>query len=189
MSNKKAKPEKHKSIDGGVDALVTKLEGASRRDELSGAVDQEGESAALTPRREKFAQELAKGASQAEAARRAGYSPRRARQTGADLVADRGVEERVRKLVAFGVEDVAAIRAGHIARLEALSRKAQELGQVAAAIRAEELIGRLHRLYTESLEIRNVGAELQALSADELEGLARNVMQRLAIHLSASEPA
>lgn len=54
----------------------------------------------------------------------------------------------------------------HMERLEQLSMKAETLEQISAAIKAEELRGKLRKFYIEQIEVTT---KVQALSDEELE--------------------
>jgi len=54
----------------------------------------------------------------------------------------------------------------HMERLDELSKKAETLEQISAAIKAEELRGKLRKFYVEQIEVTT---KVQAMSDDELE--------------------
>lgn len=55
----------------------------------------------------------------------------------------------------------------HMQRLEELSRKAETLEQISAAVKAEELRGKLQRFYVEQVEHGNVG-DFDRMNEDQL---------------------
>lgn len=76
----------------------------------------------LNDRRETFGREMAKGnVSQAEAARRAGYAPRSARQQGSLLMADPDVQDVIRSQRAELLEQAGVKVVTHVKNLDTLA--------------------------------------------------------------------
>ena len=100
------------------------------------------------PRHEKFSQLVASGIKSTEAYISLGYSARGAPQSANNLLTRPDVRARVDEILqAAAVSTVAEIAFDQqrvLNRLDILSRKAEDLGQISAAVRCEELIGK-HR--------------------------------------------
>lgn len=101
----------------------------------------------------RFVAELLTGLSQTQAAINAGYAPKSAGKTASDLM----VNPVVKKLVAEGRRKVAAkldLSAqkvlGDIARL---ATKAEKAGELANALRGQELLGKHLKLFTDKVEL------------------------------------
>lgn len=137
----------------------------------------------LNPQMERFAQALAKGMSQRAAAIEAGYSPNSASVQGARLFAKAKVKQRVAQLQMSKLHDVEAARADHIGQLVELRELAKGKGQISAAIKAEELRGRVLGLYVEQSVRETVVSNktVEMASEDELKAAIRNAMTRLGL--------
>jgi hypothetical protein len=100
------------------------------------------------PRHEKFSQLVASGIKPTEAYVSLGYSKAGAPQSANNLLKRTDVRERVNEIQSLAAqssaEAVAFDQKRVLDRLDVLSRKAEELGQISAAARCEELIGK-HR--------------------------------------------
>jgi hypothetical protein len=100
------------------------------------------------PRHEKFSQLVASGIKPTEAYISLGYSAKGAPQSANNLLKRADVRRRVDEILqAAAVSMVAEIAFDQqrvLNRLDMLSRKAEDLGQISAAVRCEELIGK-HR--------------------------------------------
>jgi hypothetical protein len=96
------------------------------------------------PRHEKFSQLVASGIKAAEAYVSLGYSKAGAPQSANNLLKRTDVRERVNEIQSLAAqssaEEVAFDQKRVLNRLDVLSRKAEELGQISAAARCEELI-------------------------------------------------
>jgi len=125
------------------------------------------------PRHERFAQLRAGGARPSDAYRSLGYSKEGAAQSAAKLSKRADVRERIDEILAESAKTVAAEVAFDqkrvLQRLDVLSRKAEELKQISAAVRCEELIGKERGMFVErSLRtVRSVGD----MTVEELEAL------------------
>ena len=100
------------------------------------------------PRHEKLSQLVATGIKPTEAYTSLGYSKAGAPQSANNLLKRTDVRERVNEIRSLAaqssVEAVAFDQKRVLNRLDVLSRKAEELGQISATARCEELIGK-HR--------------------------------------------
>ena len=127
------------------------------------------------PRHEKFAQLVSGGIKPTEAYVSLGYSRNGAPQSANNLLNRTEVRERVNEILAAAAQSTAQqVSFDHqrvLRRLDVLSRKAEDLGQVSAAVRAEELIGRARGLFVERSE--NVAIDLAKLNAAQQEQLER----------------
>lgn len=102
-------------------------------------------------RHERFAQELAKGKSASQAYEDAGYKPNR--QAASRLLSNDDVQGRVGELQQTGAKRAEMTVEGHLKRLKDLSDKAEEIGQLSAAITAEQLRGKVSGYYVERHEV------------------------------------
>src|ERR1035438_5506982 len=97
------------------------------------------------PRHEKFSQLVASGIKPTEAYVSLGYSKAGAPQSTNNLLKRTDVRERVNEIQSLAAqssaEAVAFDQKRVLDRLDVLSRKAEELGQISAAARCEGLIG------------------------------------------------
>jgi hypothetical protein len=100
------------------------------------------------PRHEKFSQLVANGIKPGEAYISLGYSAKGAPQSANNLLKRADVRGRVDEILqaaaASTVAEIAFDQQRVLNRLDILSRKAEDLGQISAAVRCEELIGK-HR--------------------------------------------
>jgi hypothetical protein len=111
----------------------------------------------LTAKREAFAAGLAQGLSQAEAYRRAfpsslGWKDSSVWDKASKLAADAEVRHRVTELQAKAAEATEFTVSEHMRTLQDLRDEARNIGQHAAAIKAEELRGKCAGFYTEKHE-------------------------------------
>ena len=107
------------------------------------------------PRHEKFSQLVAGGIKPTEAYISLGYSARGAPQSANNLRKRADVRGRVDEILqAAAVSTVAEIAFDQqrvLNRLDILSRKAENLGQISAAVRCEELIGKHRGMFIDRL--------------------------------------
>ena len=75
--------------------------------------------------------------------------------------------------------EVPLTRERHLARLAELRQEAVAVGQLSAAVRAEELVGRAMRYYVERRANLNVEHEIAALPQADRRQLAREMIARL----------
>ncbi len=106
----------------------------------------------LSTRQERFCQEYASGASGAEAARRAGYSPRGADVQACRLLAKANVKARVAELQAETAKEIQWTREDHLRRLHEIGEAAERAKHYGVAARCEELRGKVLGFYAEPAE-------------------------------------
>jgi phage terminase small subunit len=94
----------------------------------------------LTRRQMEFAREYAHLGNAAEAARKAGYKPKAAKEMGYENLTKPHVTAAVRLEMAKIELNITRERVQH--RLDEIGRAAQEAGQFGPAVRAEELLGK-----------------------------------------------
>lgn len=112
----------------------------------------------LTPKQETFALAVASGKTQSDAYREAfkvrpTTKPETVNQQASRLMADRNISARVEELRKPIAHKVQITLESHIERLKELSDMAIEQGQMAAAIKAEELCGKAVGIYVEKKQI------------------------------------
>ena len=103
----------------------------------------------LTPKQKRFAKEYVKTGNGAEAARRAGYSKRRANVTAAENVAKRSVQEFIEELGAEA-EVIKGLTIEHIMAM--LAKEARTAETDGARVRAQELLGKWKGAFVEKYE-------------------------------------
>lgn len=118
--------------------------------------------AGLTPQRETFAIELAKGGTQSAAYRVAypksrKWSENAVAVNASRLVRDHHVRLRVDELAARAAARNEVTLEKHVAELARLRQQAESVEQFSAAIKAEELRGKACGLYTERHEVTGAG--------------------------------
>lgn len=112
----------------------------------------------LTPKQEKFALEVASGKTQSDAYRaafnvRSTTKPETINQAASRLMADSNISARVEELRKPIAQQAMITLESHINRLKELAELAIEQGQIAAAIKAEELCGKASGVYVEKRQI------------------------------------
>ena len=112
----------------------------------------------LTPKQEKFALEVASGKTQSDAYRaafnvRSTTKPETVNQQASRLMADRNISARVEELRKPIAAKAMITLESHIERLKELAVLAIDQGQIAAAIKAEELCGKASGVYVEKRQI------------------------------------
>lgn len=112
----------------------------------------------LTPKQEKFALAVASGKTQSDAYREAfnvrpTTKPETVNQQASRLMADRNISARVEELRKPIANKAMITLESHIARLKELAELAIQEGQIAAAIKAEELCGKASGVYVEKRQI------------------------------------
>ena len=120
----------------------------------------------LTQKQEQFAQAIASGMSQSDAYRaaynvRKDTKPETINQAASRIMADGNIRARVAELRKPVVESVQMTLASHLERLRELSLRAEEDGQFAAAVKAEELRGKASGLYTDKIDHTNSDGSLK----------------------------
>ena len=106
----------------------------------------------LSPRQERFCQEYASGASGAEAARRAGYSPHGADVQACRLLGKARVKARVAEVQAATAKEIQWTREDHLRRLHEIGEAAEKAKHYGVAARCEELRGKVLGFYAEPAE-------------------------------------
>ena len=106
----------------------------------------------MTPRQKAFVAAFLKDGNATKAAEKAGYSARTAKQQGSRLLTNADVAQAVEKGQQRVAEKAELTVASHLQTLEGLRDKAIAAGQLTAAIRAEELRGKVTGFYTERVE-------------------------------------
>jgi hypothetical protein len=143
-------------------------------------------------RQELFAQLVAKGWKARDAYLEAGYSDYKVPKKSSELRQKPEIGRRIEELLERGATRVELSRAQILEQLRGDHALARELGQVNAAIRATELLGReLHKMFTERKEIGPAGAfddkgieELKRYIAKEIADLKTDGVE---IELTAEE--
>jgi hypothetical protein len=141
----------------------------------------------MTPGRESFATGLAQGLSQSEAYRRAFQKSQAWKDATvwrkASLLAAVGeVQARVAEIQAQVAERSLVTLEGHVAELARLRRAAEDEGQLAAAIKAEELRGKVCGLYVERTEHTGPGGgpiQAVSMSLDQFRQIALEMAGRV----------
>lgn len=124
----------------------------------------------LTPKQEKFCQNIAKGMTGAEAYKKA-YNPPTMSKNSIWVEATRtskvpSVSLRIKELQKQAEEEVKYTVKDSFLNLESAQSKAMEDGNINAYLKAEELKGRLVGLYTEKKEV-DVGVKAIQVIFDE----------------------
>ncbi len=112
----------------------------------------------LTPKQEKFALAVASGKTQSDAYREAFNVRPTTKDTSVNvnaskLMADANISQRVEELRKPIAEKAMITLESHIRRLKELAELAIDQGQIAAAIKAEELCGKASGVYVEKRQI------------------------------------
>ena len=112
----------------------------------------------LTPKQEKFALEVASGKTQSDAYRAAFNVKPTTKDTSVNvnaskLMADANIAQRVEELRKPIADKAMITLESHIERLKELAELAIDQGQIAAAIKAEELCGKASGVYVEKRQI------------------------------------
>src|SRR5882672_908101 len=135
------------------------------------------------PRHEKFAELVASGIKPAEAYVSLGYSTAGAAQAANKILKRRDVRGRIDEILAHAVQPTAATvsfdQTRVLNRLDALSRKAEELGQISAAARCEELIGKASGMFVDRAGSFVWDGDLSELSDEQLMQLQRVLEKRV----------
>jgi hypothetical protein len=133
------------------------------------------------PRHEKFAQLVASGVRPGEAYVALGYSKNGAAQSAAKLVQRTDVRKRLDEILASAAQSVAAEVAFDqkrvLSRLDVLGRKAEELKQISAAVRCEELIGKERGMFVERSEQVTKIRSVKDMEMEEIEALITEAEQ------------
>ena len=113
-----------------------------------------GRAQGLTARQALFGYHYLDHGNGARAARQAGYEPSRAHVTGAELVANRNIQDWLAEL-AGDTEAAKQLSGEHVIAM--LLREAQTCETDGARIRAQELLGKAKRLFVDRIETDEAG--------------------------------
>lgn len=148
----------------------------------------------LTGQRERFARAIAEGMSQSDAYRLAFNAKRSTMKTineeASRIMADRKVAARVEQLVRPAVESAELSAEAHLDELKRLRDIALTAGNQAAAIRAEELRGKVAGLYITKIETGEAGAfdSLAAMNKQRAMDAIKAVLEGRALEVTDVEP-
>ena len=108
----------------------------------------------LTPKQEKFAQNVAKGMSKTQAAMDAGYSAKNAQKAGTALASDQNpkIKDRIQTLQTRAANLVSVNLGTHLNDLKDIRDGAVGAGMWSAAVAAEVARGRAAGLYVQKSE-------------------------------------
>ena len=119
----------------------------------------------LNNKQERFAQEYVVDLNATQAATRAGYSARTANEQGSRLLAHASVQERINELSEAAAKRNDVTVDGVLENLARLRDKAEENGQLSAAVRAEELIGKYLAMFVDRQKFED--ARLNQMSDED----------------------
>lgn len=108
----------------------------------------------LTPKQAKFCKYLASGLNATQAALKAGYSAKTARQIASENLSKPYMAQQIANDVKESQEKFEYTKETHFKELDDLETLARNTGNVTAAIRAAELKGKVCGLYIEKQEIK-----------------------------------
>jgi hypothetical protein len=141
------------------------------------------------PRHEKFSQLIASGIKPAEAYVSLGYSKAGAPQSANNLLKRTDVRERLNEIQSLAAqssaEEVAFDQKRVLNRLDVLSRKAEELGQISAAARCEELIGKHRGMFVDRTALQ-WDLDPSKLTVEQLDVLIDHLLKK---GLGTDDPA
>ena len=121
----------------------------------------------LTPKQERFAQEVAKGTNLKESAMNAGYSHKNARRAGSFLANhETSVVERIRELQSRGANRATLTLAKHLNNLEKIRDAAFSNKAFGAAVTAEINRGKAAGLYIDRKEV--LVNKVQTMSKEDI---------------------
>ena len=124
---------------------------------------------------------------QTEAAKVAGYSQNNARYEASQLCNPKTsplVVAYKRQLEHEKLQKHEVTHLGHVARLNALGRKAEQKGNYQSAIRAEELRGRAGGMYVNQTITKTISADIEEdkKTIERIEGFQKNLKQLQSNH-------
>jgi hypothetical protein len=147
----------------------------------------------VNPRHERFAQLVAGGIRPGAAYVSLGYSRRGAPQSAAKLQQRSDVRSRIDEILASAAQTVAAEVAFDqqrvLSRLDVLGRKAEELKQISAAVRCEELIGKERGMFVERSEQVKKIRSIRDMDVEELETLVAEAEQHAKLKDAQQTPS
>lgn len=178
MDVKKARGRPKEGIQDQIGILRREVEAASKPRE---------DMIYLNNREERYAQGIAKGLTQVDAAKAAGYSAQSAGVQATRIMKRSKVKARIAQLMGTSGIDVQDARVDHLGQLAALRSMAVQKGQISAAIRAEELRGRVLGLYVEQVVTAGVvgvnggQSSVEDANPQELRAAIAEAIHRLGI--------
>lgn len=107
----------------------------------------------LTAKQEAFVREYLVDSNAKQACIRAGYSARTADKIGSDLLRVTGVAELIRAGLKAQERRTLVTADANLVAIERLAATAEDKGDLAAAIRARELIGKHYRSFADKVEV------------------------------------
>jgi phage terminase small subunit len=109
----------------------------------------------LTPKQEKFAQNVAKGMKKKDAAIKAGYSEKNAARAGTMLTSESNpeIQERIHKLQTVAADKASLSLGNHLVDLKEIRNGAMRNGAWSAAVTAEVARGKAAGLYINRSEL------------------------------------
>ena len=128
----------------------------------------------LTPKQEAFCNEFIKDLNITQAAMRAGYSPKHARNNAYALTQDPAIVQRIAELKSEQTKRTKIEADDILRRLVRIADKTEQEGDYNAAIRSLELLGKHQAMWTErnitEMEVRNAFA-----TGNSDEDIARDI--------------
>jgi phage terminase small subunit len=135
------------------------------------------------PRHEKFSQLLASGVNATRAYVSCGYSENGAAQSASNLLKNTEVAARIselKEMAAYSSAQESVLnRTRVLHRLDHLSRKAEEAGQLSVAARCEELLGKELGMFVERSEQQQTIKRLEDVPQEVIEEAIRRGEERL----------
>ena len=137
----------------------------------------------LAAKEERFAQAIARGRSQTDAAIDAGYAVLSAHVQGSRLMKKDKIKARVVQLCSGTSATTADVREEHLAQLISLREAAMSRGQISAAIKAEELRGKVLGLYIEQSVVADISthSSLDDANPTELRSAIQSAIDKLGL--------
>lgn len=128
----------------------------------------------LNPKQQKFVQEYQKDLNATQAAIRAGYSKKTARQIGGRLLTNVDIGAAVKAGQKMAAERAQITVDSVIARIDAAANRFLSSGEAASEIRALELLGKHVGAFAENINLRG---DLSNLSDEDIK---RRIQEKLA---------
>lgn len=119
----------------------------------------------LTAKMERFVAEYLVDGNATRAAIVAGYSERTAARIGSELLTKPPVKAALTKALKAQEKRTLVTADANLRAIEALARRAEGEGDLSAAIRARELIGKHYKSFTDKLEVRDTTPRAERLAA------------------------
>lgn len=107
---------------------------------------------ALNPKQQAFAREYLVDRNATQAAIRAGYSRKSAHSQGHDLLKHPEIQEAIQDGTQKVFERAELSAAGVLADIARIAQKAESVGELNAALKGHELLGKHLKLFTEKVE-------------------------------------